>query len=151
MTNKRQEKIRTEAKRRIAEWLQNSSFDEMTVGGSRMRFDMALGLLGGYQFEKPEWMKGKKFNSFVTEQEFNSDEYDQIIDELFDNEFMKMKDKEMQDFYSGKYEVELTNELIEQIVKDKKCGDVESLKDMRDMGAKWNTNRSSVVFPTEFI
>jgi len=85
MTNKRKEKIKTEAERRLNEWLQNSSFDEMTVGGSRMRFDMALGLMGGYPFEKPEWMKGKKFNSFVTEEEFNSSEYELMIKDLFDS------------------------------------------------------------------
>lgn len=85
MTNKRQEKIKTEAERRLNEWLQNSSFDEMTVGGSLMRFDMALGLMGGYPFNKPEWMKGKKFNSFVTEEEFNSKEYENIIKELYDS------------------------------------------------------------------
>jgi hypothetical protein len=62
-----------------------------------------------------------------------------------------MKDKEMQDFYSGKNEVELTNELIEQLVTDKKWGDVKSLKEMRDMGAKWNIKRNSVVFPAEFV
>ena len=57
----------------------------------------------------------------------------------------------MQDFYSGKNEVELTNELIEQLVTDKKWGDVKSLKEMRDMGAKWNIKRNSVVFPAEFV
>jgi len=62
-----------------------------------------------------------------------------------------MKDKEMQDFYSGKNEVELTNELIEQLVKDEKWGDTKSLKEMRDMGARWNIERNSVVFPAEFI
>jgi hypothetical protein len=63
----------------------------------------------------------------------------------------EMKNKEMQDFFSGKNEIELTNELIEQLVKDKKWGDVKSLKELRDMGAKWNTERNSVVFPSEFI
>ena len=62
-----------------------------------------------------------------------------------------MKDKKMQDFYSGKNEVELTNELIEQLVTDKKWGDVKSLKEMSDMGAKWNIKRNSVVFPAEFV
>lgn len=85
MTNKRQEKIKTEAERRLNEWLQNSSFDEMTVGGSRMRFDMALGLMGGYPFNKPKWMKNKKFNSFVTENEFKSQQYENIILELYDS------------------------------------------------------------------
>ena len=62
-----------------------------------------------------------------------------------------MKKKDLQDFYSGKNEVELTDELIEQLVKDKKWSDVESLKEMRDEAAKWNTVRNSVVYPTEFM
>jgi len=62
-----------------------------------------------------------------------------------------MKKKDLQDFYSGKNEVELTDELIEQLVKDKKWSDVESLKEMRDEGAKWNIVRNSVVYPTEFM
>ena len=62
-----------------------------------------------------------------------------------------MKKKDLEDFYSGKNEVELTNELIEQLVKDKKWSDVESLKEMRDEGAKWNIVRNSVVYPTEFM
>jgi hypothetical protein len=62
-----------------------------------------------------------------------------------------MKKKDLEDFYSGKNEVELTDELIEQLVKDKKWYDVESLKEMRDEAAKWNTVRNSVVYPTEFM
>jgi len=62
-----------------------------------------------------------------------------------------MKKKDLEDFYSGKNEVELTDELIEQLVKDKKWSDVESLKEMRDEAAKWNTVRNSVVYPTEFM
>jgi hypothetical protein len=62
-----------------------------------------------------------------------------------------MKNKEMQDFFSGKNEIELTDEFIEQLVKDKKWDNVKSLKEMRDMGAKWNTERNSVVFPAELI
>jgi hypothetical protein len=62
-----------------------------------------------------------------------------------------MKKKDLEDFYSGKNEVELTDELIEQLVKDKKWYDVESLKEMRDEGAKWNIVRNSVVYPTDFF
>ena len=63
----------------------------------------------------------------------------------------KIKDKEMHDFYSGVNEVELTDELINQLVKEKKWGDVKSLKEMAEMGGKWNIVRNSVVFPTEFF
>lgn len=52
---------------------------------------------------------------------------------------------------SGKNEIKLTNELIEQIVKEKKWGNVKSLKEMADMGAKWNVKRNIVVFPAEFF
>lgn len=63
----------------------------------------------------------------------------------------RREELEREDFYLGKNEVELTNELIEQLVKDKKWGDVKSLKEMRDTGAKWNVKRNSVVFPNEFF
>jgi hypothetical protein len=52
----------------------------------------------------------------------------------------------MQDFFWNKNEVELTNELIEQLVKDKKWSDVKSLQEMRDVGAKWNIVRNSLIF-----
>ena len=62
-----------------------------------------------------------------------------------------MTNKEMQDLFLDKNKVELTDELIEQLVKDDKWSDEESLKEMRDMGGKWHTKRNSVVFPTEFL
>jgi hypothetical protein len=86
MTTKRQETIRTEAQRRLNEWLENSTFDEMSVGGIKMRFDMSLGLFQGYPFIKPDWMVTKKFNGFVSEEELNSKEYDVIIDQLFNTQ-----------------------------------------------------------------
>ena len=62
-----------------------------------------------------------------------------------------MNAKMYEDFYSGQNEVDLTDELIEQIVNDNKWGDVESLKELADMGAKWNIVRNSVVFPADFF
>ena len=53
--------------------------------------------------------------------------------------------------FTGEHEVELTDELINQLVKDKKWGCVKSLKEMREMGARWNLKRNSIVFPTDFI
>ena len=54
--------------------------------------------------------------------------------------------KEIEELYSGKYEVPLTDELIAQLVKEKKWKDEKSLKEMRDLGAKWNTKRNSLIF-----
>ena len=61
---------------------------------------------------------------------------------------MKRKDK---DFYSGKDEIELTDKLIYKLVKQKKWGSVEHLKELRDQGAKWNKKRNSIVFDIEFF
>jgi hypothetical protein len=83
MTQDRADKIQKEGLRRMIEWSKNASFKEMTFYYSRMKFDMNLGLCGGFPFDEPEWMKGLKFNSFVTKDEFYSNEYDQIIDSLF--------------------------------------------------------------------
>lgn len=94
MTTKRKEKIKAEAQRRLNLWLKHSTFEDMSCDGSKMRFDMSLGLYGGYPFERPEWMKAQKFNSFVTESEFNSKEYDSIIYELFYSQLDIIGDEE---------------------------------------------------------
>ena len=53
---------------------------------------------------------------------------------------------EMADFLSGKNEVELTNELIEKIVKDGYWSDVQSLKEIRDEeNVKWNLEKNSLI------
>ena len=83
MKEERKKQIKTEAERRLNLWLSNSSFDEMTVSGSFIRFNMALGLFEGYPFEKENWMNKDDFNGFVTEQEFDSVDYDLILQELF--------------------------------------------------------------------
>lgn len=57
---------------------------------------------------------------------------------------------ELEDFLNGKDEVELTDELIEKLVSEKKWGDVASLKELRDDGAKWNTKRNSIIFSYKF-
>jgi hypothetical protein len=93
MTKERKQKIKKEAERRLNEWLEHSSFNEMSVQGSRMRFDMSLGLYGGYPFEEPKWMKDKSFTDFVTEDEFDSYDYERIIINLFESaESISMSD-----------------------------------------------------------
>ena len=47
--------------------------------------------------------------------------------------------------FTGEHEIELTDELIHKLVKEGKWSSVESLKEMRSMGAKWNTKRNSCV------
>lgn len=62
-----------------------------------------------------------------------------------------MKEQEMADFYSGKDEIALTDELIKKLVDEEKWADEKSLREMRDIGGKWNVKRNSVVFPMEFF
>ena len=52
-------------------------------------------------------------------------------------------DLEIMNFFAGIDEVELTDELIYELVKQKKWDSVECLIKMREMGATWNieTNR----------
>jgi hypothetical protein len=59
-------------------------------------------------------------------------------------------EKQINDFLSGKDEVILTDELIEKLVKEKKWGDVKTLKEMANKGAKWNIRRNSIIFSTNF-
>lgn len=75
--------IKNEAEKRLSQWLENSSFEDMTANGSRIRFDMSLGLLGGYPLGKKRWMN-EDFDGFITLEEFNDEDYDFIIDELFE-------------------------------------------------------------------
>ena len=83
MTEQRKKQIKAEATRRLKLWLCNSSFNEMSAHGSLMRFNMALALIG-CEFEKEQWMDKDDFGVFVTNDEFNSPEYDTIIEDLFD-------------------------------------------------------------------
>jgi hypothetical protein len=86
ITNERIKEIEVEAKRRLDLWLLNTSFQEMSCGGSYIRFHMALGLRG-YPFGKRDWMADGDFNEFVSEKEFNSPQYDTIISKLFEIEY----------------------------------------------------------------
>ena len=57
-----------------------------------------------------------------------------------------MTEQDIKDLFSGNNEVELTDKLIEKLVKEGKWSDVKSLKELRDMGAKWNIVRNSLIF-----
>jgi hypothetical protein len=84
MTTKRQIEIMIEAKKRCNLWLTNSTFDEMSIMGSKIRFAMSIGFLG-YSFDGnfPKWFNKKDFKKFVTIKEWESKEIDIIIDQLY--------------------------------------------------------------------
>jgi hypothetical protein len=84
MKKERYEEICWEVHRRLNLWLDNTTFEKMTVGYSKMRFHMAIGL-GGYPFEKEPWMDKDDFKPFVTDEEFYNPMCDYIVDGHFDN------------------------------------------------------------------
>ena len=88
MTPERKQEIETEVKRRLNLWLENSTFEEMSVHGSKMRFETALGMVG-YPFVPESWMTKKECSQFIKDYEFYSQEYNDIIDELFKENFLK--------------------------------------------------------------
>jgi hypothetical protein len=47
--------------------------------------------------------------------------------------------------------IELTDELIDQIIKDKLWSTAESLREMRDMGFMWHPIRKSCMTPAELF
>ena len=56
-----------------------------------------------------------------------------------------MTEQDIKDLFSGNNEVELTDKLIEKLVKEGKWSDVKSLKQLREKGAKWNIVRNSLI------
>ena len=85
METKRKLEIEKEGQKRLDLWMEQVSFNEMTVHGSLMRFNMALGLLGGYPFVTEDWMNKADFGSFVSDAEFDDLDYDKIIVKLFNS------------------------------------------------------------------
>lgn len=82
ISNNRKIAIKQEAERRLNLWLQHSTFDEMSLQGSFMRFVMSLGVIG-YPFAKKEWMNKEDFKRFVTDAELDSEDFDDIFMDLF--------------------------------------------------------------------
>jgi len=68
---------------RLAKRLENQSFDEMTVGGSKLRFDMAMAI-DGYPFEIPKGANKADYERLLTTEEYISGRYDEEIDAVFD-------------------------------------------------------------------
>ncbi len=97
MNTERKLEIMFEIQRRLNLWMANDTFENMTCGYSKLRFDMAIGLLG-YAFEdKPEWMNKKDFKKFVTVKEYNSLEIQNLLSYIFrlcmsnEKDFLKNK------------------------------------------------------------
>ncbi|WP_210457311.1 hypothetical protein [Vibrio crassostreae] len=67
---------------RLDKRLQSQTFDELSVGGSRIRFDMALAI-DGYPFELPEGALEEDYEPLLTTDNYMSGMFDDVIDEVF--------------------------------------------------------------------
>ncbi|ATC60115.1 hypothetical protein [Vibrio anguillarum] len=67
---------------RLDKRLQSQSFDELSVGGSRIRFDMALAI-DGYPFELPDGAIEEDYEPLLTTENYMSGMFDDVIDEVF--------------------------------------------------------------------
>ena len=85
MTQKRKKQIKEELEKRLAIWLEKTNFEKLSFFGSKLIFEMSLGPIGlGQVFEENRKLIDEKdFQRFITDEEFNSPEYNEIINELF--------------------------------------------------------------------
>lgn len=67
---------------RLKKRLKSQSFEDLTAGGSRMRFDMELAI-DGYPFELPKRANDKDYKPLLTQEQYLSGEYDDVIEDVF--------------------------------------------------------------------
>lgn len=67
---------------RLEKRLQSQSFDELTCGGSRIRFDMELAI-SDYPFELPEGALEEDYEPLLSIDSHMSEMFDDVIDEVF--------------------------------------------------------------------
>jgi hypothetical protein len=77
-----QQEFKTALENRLQKRLETQTFDEMTVGGSKLRFDMAMAI-DGYPFELPEGANEKDYERLLTTEQYMSGKFDAVIDEVF--------------------------------------------------------------------
>jgi hypothetical protein len=61
---------------RLEERLKTRSFDELTCGGSKLRFAMSMAIAGDPFGDLPPLLTDAQF--------FDSDEFDSVVDDVFD-------------------------------------------------------------------
>lgn len=79
-----------------------------------------------------------------------SKELQNLFEKMYDNKLTEEQIESLR-YYSGVDEIELTEEVIKEVVSNGLWGNEKSLRELRDEGGKWNTVRNSVTFPPELI
>lgn len=63
------EQFKKALEERLQKRLKKETFDEITVGGSKMRFDMAMAITG-YPFELPKGASEEDYSPLLTDQQY---------------------------------------------------------------------------------
>lgn len=75
----------------------------------------------------------------------------EILENEGEEEFCNCEESDKMDFFTEKNELELTEKLIDKLIKDTEAPSREVFMDMKSRGFKWNTVRKSFVSPKEFF
>ena len=67
---------------RLAKRLKTQTFDEITVGGSKLRFEMAMAI-EGHPFNLPDDAVKEDYSRLLTSEQYMSGEYESVLDEVF--------------------------------------------------------------------
>jgi hypothetical protein len=76
------DQFRNKLKVRLKKRLKMQTLDQITAGGSKMRFDMSLAI-DGYPFEIPRGADKKDYKSLLSSEQYQSGEFDDVIEEVF--------------------------------------------------------------------
>lgn len=75
---------------RLANRLTITTFDELTKGGSKLRFEVAMAI-DGYPFELPIDVFKGDYSPLISSEQLMSGEYDESIEEVFAQALSKSK------------------------------------------------------------
>ena len=82
----KREEFKKALEKRLVKRLKKMSFDAITVGGSKMRFDMELAI-NGYPFDLPEGAVEGDYEPLLTDDQYMSGEFDDVVEEVFNKAF----------------------------------------------------------------
>lgn len=67
---------------RLSKRLEAQSFQQITVGGSKLRFELAMAV-NGYPFALPENSEREDYAPLLSDAQYMSGQFDETIDEVF--------------------------------------------------------------------
>jgi len=76
------EQFKNALQKRLAKRLETESFEDLTAGGSQLRFEMAMAI-DGYPFVLPKGANEEDYTALLTNSQYMSGVFDAVIGEVF--------------------------------------------------------------------